>query len=235
MSPLYSGGLWLPVKTIPAAAPRSATADASTGDRYELTELNLVSGRIAAGEAVPLDGGLAFRLEPAGLSGRIDIGLVVAFDADAATVSISDLDVDGRVEGVAEVPATIRVRAPSIQLQTGAQNADLGEIGLQFMSVDLVADAWLGDHAVGERGRVAGTFGDHERHGICGGAGWRRQKRDRVSTSGCFTATLVYLRKSSTVCSGASKFDEDCGDIVFAAVEIGLINQHESRFESILV
>jgi AsmA protein len=114
--------------------------DASSGDRYELTELNLASGRIAAGEAVPLDGGLAFRLEPAGLSGRIDIGLVVAFDADAATVSISDLDVDGRVEGVAEVPATIRVRAPSIQLQTGAQNADLGEISLQFMSLDLMAD-----------------------------------------------------------------------------------------------
>ncbi len=139
----------------PQAAERTATidvasvavtdaaltyTDASTGDRYELTELNLTSGRIAAGEAVPLDGGLAFRLEPAGLAGRIDIGLVVAFDADAGTVSIGDLDVDGRVEGVAEVPATIRFRAPSIRLETEAQNADIGEVGLQFMSMDLKAD-----------------------------------------------------------------------------------------------
>jgi AsmA protein len=113
--------------------------DASTGDRYELTELNLTSGRIAAGEAVPLDGGLAFKLEPAGLSGRIDIGLVVAFDTDAATVSISDLDVDGRVEGAMQVPATIRLRAPSITVDTGAQNADLGKVNLQLMSVNLLA------------------------------------------------------------------------------------------------
>jgi AsmA protein len=113
-------------------------ADASTGDRYELTELNLVSGRIAAGEAVPLDGGLAFKLEPAGLSGRIDIGLVVAFDTDAATVSISDLDVDGRVEGVAQVPADIRFRAPSILVDTGARSAGLGKMNLRFMSVDML-------------------------------------------------------------------------------------------------
>jgi AsmA protein len=141
--------------TEPGAPERSATidvasvavtdaaltyTDASTGDRFELTELSLTSGRIAAGEAVPLDGGLAFKFEPAGLSGRIDIGLVVAFDADAGVVSMTDLDIDGRVEGVAEVPATIRFRAPAIRLETKAMNADVGEINLRFMSVDLKAD-----------------------------------------------------------------------------------------------
>ena len=115
-------------------------SDAGTGDRYELTDMNLVSGRIAAGEAVPLDGGLAFKLEPAGLSGRVDIDLVVDFDAQAATIAISDLDVDGRVDGVAEVPATIRFRAPAIRVQTEAQTADVGEARLQLMSVDLKAD-----------------------------------------------------------------------------------------------
>ncbi len=115
-------------------------SDASTGDRFELSDLDLTSGRIAAGEAVPLDGGFAFKLEPAGLSGRMDMGVVVAFDADAATVSLTDLDIDGRVDGVAEVPATIRFRAPVLRLQTEAQNADLGEIRLQLMSVDLKAD-----------------------------------------------------------------------------------------------
>ena len=115
-------------------------SDASTGDRFELTNLNLASGRIAAGEAVPLDGGFAFSLEPAGLSGEVDIGVVVAFDADAAAISISDLDIGGRVDGVAEVPATFRFAAPAIQVQTEAQSADLGEINLQLMSVDLLAD-----------------------------------------------------------------------------------------------
>ena len=115
-------------------------SDAGTGDRYELTDMNLTSGRIAAGEAVPLDGGFAFKLDPAGLSGRVDIDVVVDFDAEAATIAISDLDVDGRVDGVAEVPATIRFRAPAIRLQTETQNADVGEVRLQLMSVDLKAD-----------------------------------------------------------------------------------------------
>lgn len=115
-------------------------SDASTGDRIEVTDVDLTSGRIAAGKAVPLDGGLTFRLEPAGLSGEVDMGLVVTFDADAGTVAISDLDVDGRVEGVAEVPATVRFHAPSIQLDTAARNADLGEVGLRLMSLDIKAD-----------------------------------------------------------------------------------------------
>lgn len=113
-------------------------SDASTGDRIELTDVNLTSGRIAAGEAVPLDGGLSFSLEPAGIAGRVDIDLVVAFDA--GTIAISDLGVDGRVEGAMEVPATVRLSAPSIQLDTAGQNASLGELNLQLMSVDLRAD-----------------------------------------------------------------------------------------------
>ena len=113
--------------------------DAGTGDRFEVTSLYLTSGRIAAGAAVPLDGGLAFNLEPAGLAGEMDIGVVVAFDADAETISITGLDVEGRVEGVAEVPSTIRFRAPSMRVETGAQNADVGDIRLQLMSMDLEA------------------------------------------------------------------------------------------------
>ena len=115
-------------------------SDASSGDRFELTSLDLTSGRIAAGEAVPLEGGFEFSLDPAGLSGQLDISVVVAFDTDAATVSISDLEIGGRVDGVAEVPATFRFAAPAIVLQTEAQSADVGEINLQLMSVDLLAD-----------------------------------------------------------------------------------------------
>jgi AsmA protein len=115
-------------------------SDASSGDRFELTDLNLTSGRIAAGEAVPLEGGFAFRLDPAGLSGQVNIAVVVGFDAEAATISVADLDIGGRVEGALEVPATFGLEAPAIRLQTDAQTADVGEINLQFMSVDLLAD-----------------------------------------------------------------------------------------------
>jgi AsmA protein len=115
-------------------------ADASTGDRFVLNEVNLVSGRVAAGETVPLDGGFAFSLEPAGIAGRIDVGMAVNFDTDAARISIADLVVDGRIDGVAEVPATIRFEAPAIELATEAQTANVGAIDLQVMSVNLRAD-----------------------------------------------------------------------------------------------
>jgi AsmA protein len=115
-------------------------ADASTGDRFVLNEVNLVSGRVAAGETVPLDGGFAFSLEPAGIAGRIDVGMAVNFDTDAARISIADLVVDGRIDGVAEVPATIRFEAPAIELATEAQTANVGAIELQVMSVNLRAD-----------------------------------------------------------------------------------------------
>ena len=115
-------------------------SDAGSGDRFELTNINLGTGRIAAGEAVPLEGGFAFRLDPAGLSGQVEIGVTVAFDTDAATVAIDDLDIGGRVEGALEVPATFRFAAPAIRLQTEAQTAEVGEINLELMSVDLKAD-----------------------------------------------------------------------------------------------
>ena len=115
-------------------------ADASTGDRFELTDLNLSTGRVAAGESVPLDGGFSFAVDPAGISGQIDIGVELTFDTDAATVSINGLEISGRIEGVAEVPAAISLAAPAIELQTTAQTADVGEISLQLMSVNVQAD-----------------------------------------------------------------------------------------------
>ena len=115
-------------------------SDASTGDRFEVTDLDLASGRITPGDSVPLEGGFAFRLDPAGMSGRVDIGVVVALQEETATVAIDELDIRGRVDGVAEVPATFRLAAPAIRLQTEAQSADVGEIELRLMSVDLKAD-----------------------------------------------------------------------------------------------
>ena len=135
-----SGSAVIDVASISVTDAAISYADASTGDRFELTELNVTTGHVAAGESVPLDGGFSFALDPAGISGRIDIDLEITFDTDAATVSISDLEISGRVEGVAEVPATVALAIPAIELQTTAQTADLGEISLQLMNVNLRAD-----------------------------------------------------------------------------------------------
>jgi len=135
-----TGSAVIDVASISVIDAAISYADASTGDRFELTDLNLTTGHVAAGETVPLDGGFSFALDPAGISGQIDIDVEIAFDTDVATVSINDLEIGGRVEGVAEVPATIALAIPAIELQTAAQTADVGEISLQLMSINLNAD-----------------------------------------------------------------------------------------------
>lgn len=135
-----SGSAVIDIASISITDAAISYADESTGDSFELTDLNLTTGHVAAGETVPLDGGFSFALDPAGISGQIDIDVEIAFDTDAATVSINDLEIGGRVEGVAEVPATIALTIPAIELQTAAQTADIGELSLQLMSVDLEAD-----------------------------------------------------------------------------------------------
>ena len=140
VSEAASGSAVIDVASISITDAAISYADASTGDRFELTGLNLTTGHVAAGESVPLDGGFSFALDPAGISGRIDIDVEIMFDTDAATISINDLDVSGQVEGVAEVPAKVALAIPAIELQTAAQTADVGEISLQLMSVNLKAD-----------------------------------------------------------------------------------------------
>lgn len=135
-----SGSPTIDVASISVTDAALTFTDASTGDRFELSDLNLTSGRIAAGESVPLDGGFSFALDPAGISGQIDIKVELEFDTDAATVSVNDLEISGQIEGVAEVPATISLAIPAIEVQTAAQTADVGEIKLQLMSVNLQAD-----------------------------------------------------------------------------------------------
>jgi len=135
-----SGSPTIDVASISVTDAALTFTDASIGDRFELGDLNLTSGRIAAGESVPLDGGFSFALDPAGVSGQIDIKVELEFDTDAATVSVNDLEISGQVDGVAEVPATISLAIPAIEVQTAAQTADVGEIKLQLMSVNLQAD-----------------------------------------------------------------------------------------------
>ncbi len=135
-----SGSPTIDVASISVTDAALTFTDASTGDRFELSDLKLTSGRIAAGESVPLDGGFSFALDPAGISGRIDINVELEFDTDAATVSVNDLEISGQIEGVAEVPAAISLAIPAIEVQTAAQTADVGEIKLQLMSVNLQAD-----------------------------------------------------------------------------------------------
>lgn len=110
-----------------------------TGENLRLTDVNMTSGRIAGGEAIPLSGSLAFDVQPAGLTGTIDIGTVVTFDTDAGTTTLEDLSVEGLIEGLAEVPTTLALTAPVIVANTEEQTLAPGDIELAVVGIDIAA------------------------------------------------------------------------------------------------
>ena len=66
-------------------------SDAQSGDTYRLTDINLASGRVAAGEAVPLSAGLNFEMQPADLRGDAEFETTISFDTDAQTITLGEI------------------------------------------------------------------------------------------------------------------------------------------------
>ena len=69
-------------------------SDAQSGDTYRLTDVNLSSGAIAAGQAIPLSAGLNFEIQPADLAGDVSLETSVTFDPDNQLVTLGDLELD---------------------------------------------------------------------------------------------------------------------------------------------
>ena len=57
-----------------------------------------------------------------------------------AVIGIDGIEIGANVIGVVDVPVSIQIRLPAISVDTEAQSADIGEIDVQFMSVNLGAD-----------------------------------------------------------------------------------------------
>ena len=69
-------------------------SDAQSGDTYKLTDVNLVSGAVAAGQAIPLSAGLNFDIQPADLAGDAKLETTVTFDPDNQLVTFGDFDLE---------------------------------------------------------------------------------------------------------------------------------------------
>ena len=100
--------------------------------------MNLKSGPAALGRPLTLDGGLAFSAEPQAVSGNVELGVTVTLAEDA--LSVRDLSLSGRVEGVTPAPATFRLDAPSIDADLAAQSMTQGPIEVWLASFRAVAE-----------------------------------------------------------------------------------------------
>lgn len=114
--------------------------NAQLNERYELSNLNITTGAVTAGAAVTIRGGFEFDAQPAGVAGSVEIKSSVAFDSESATIAMDDFSINGSIDGLAEVPASFALSAPTIVLKTEDRVANFGSVEFQFMDVDLRAD-----------------------------------------------------------------------------------------------
>lgn len=134
------GGAVLDIASIEIRNASINYADARSGDRIRLTALNLASDGIAPGEPMSLDGSFGFELQPAALSGNVEMQTSANLDADAGKITLQDLDISAVVDGLADAPAALQFTAPAIEIQTRDEVVDVGEVEVALFGVMTAAD-----------------------------------------------------------------------------------------------
>jgi len=114
--------------------------NAQLNERYQLSNLNVTTGSVSAGEPIDIEGSFDFDAQPADVSGSVEIDTVIAFDSDAATIAFDGLTIDAGITGIIDVPTTVTFAAPSIVLKTEDRVADVGNIELSLLDINLRAD-----------------------------------------------------------------------------------------------
>ncbi|MDX2413195.1 MAG: AsmA family protein [Woeseiaceae bacterium] len=67
--------------------------DNQIGESYHLTNLNLSSGRVAEGEPLPLSTAFDFEMQPADISGGLEMEAVASAGPTAGTIGLSDVEI----------------------------------------------------------------------------------------------------------------------------------------------
>ncbi len=139
--PAEEGGMSVSALEIAGLEIRNASLtymDAATGAEYRVSELELRSGRVAAGQPISLDGGFTFDLQPDAIAG--DVSIELTSDFDEQVVVLSGLGVDARLTGIAEAPVELALQADSLTANLEEQTLSPGSIQLSAVGVDVEAD-----------------------------------------------------------------------------------------------
>ncbi len=121
--------------------------DRQLNEKYRLTNLNVSIGSMSASKPIDIRGSFSFEAQPADVSGTVELESVLAFDDNAATISLSDFAIRSHVSGLGEVPTSFSLSAPDIVLQTADETADIGSIEMSVFGIDLKADVAVFSYA----------------------------------------------------------------------------------------
>ncbi len=115
--------------------------DKQSGDTYVLSDMNMNLGRVSDdGRPVPAKGSFSFDLQPAAISGNIELDTVMSFDLDEGLVSVDGLTVAGVIEGIANSPTRLAFETDGIEVQTKEQRVAMQPVSLTLLGIDMKAD-----------------------------------------------------------------------------------------------
>jgi len=115
--------------------------DRQTGDTYVLSGMNMQLGRVSDdGQPVPANGSFLFDMQPAGISGNIEMDTVLSFDASEGLVVFDGLKIEGVVEGVATSPTSLKFETDGIEVRTEDQVVTMRPLDLTVLGIDVGAD-----------------------------------------------------------------------------------------------
>lgn len=119
---------------------RISYRDDQAGSRYELSSVNLTTGRIAFGERFEIDGSLAFSASPDDLQGVLSITAGVLISDGLREIVVDSLSASTTINGLFSNPSEIRFDSRSITVNTASEEIDLGELDLQALGLMISAD-----------------------------------------------------------------------------------------------
>jgi AsmA protein len=115
-------------------------ANRGTGEVYTLSGMNMQLGRISGGDPVPASGSLRFDVQPAGMSGDIEVETTIAFDLDAGVVRLDDFSLEGVTDGLANSPTSLAIKVVGVEVNTAEQTVQLQPIEVRALDIEISAD-----------------------------------------------------------------------------------------------
>lgn len=129
------------VNSVEIINARLTYSDGQSGSTTVLDQLNVNLGRLKDdGTPVPLTAGLQFDVQPAAMSGTLDLETTLAYDTDSGALNLGALTFDGVVEGIAAIPTTMAVRTGDIEIMTSDSRVALGKVDLTMFDIHIIAD-----------------------------------------------------------------------------------------------
>jgi AsmA protein len=112
-----------------------------TGETIVLDAVNLKVGRLKGdGSSVPFNAKLNYDVQPAGLSGSMELDTDVAFDTASETLRFEGFSVDGSIEGVASIPTQMIIRTDGIEIAVSESRIAVQPVDISMLDMHILAD-----------------------------------------------------------------------------------------------